>query len=49
LHPLEMGAKNQNFLENMKSAAQFRLIEFIFANDSLFVYKSQVNSSAVRQ
>jgi len=29
--PLEIGAKNQTFLENMKSAAQFRLIDLISA------------------
>ena len=31
LHPLEIGPKNQNFLENMKSAAQFRLFDLILA------------------
>jgi len=29
--PLAIGPKNQDFLENMKSAAQFRLIELILA------------------
>jgi len=28
---LEIGPKNQNFLENLKSAAQFRLINLILA------------------
>jgi len=29
--PLEIGIKNPNFLENLKSAAQFRLIDLILA------------------
>jgi len=31
LPPLEIGPKNQNFLENMKSASQFRIIDLILA------------------
>jgi len=31
LPTLEIGSKNQNFLENMQSAAQFRLIDLILA------------------
>jgi len=31
LSPLEIGPKNQHFLENMKSAAQFRLLDVILA------------------
>jgi len=29
--PLEIEPKDQNFLENMKSVAQFRLIDFVLA------------------
>jgi len=31
LPPLEIESRNQNFLENVKSVAQFRLIDFILA------------------
>jgi len=31
LPPIEIGPKNQNFLENLKSAAQFRLINLSLA------------------
>jgi len=31
LLPLEIGTNNQNFIENLTSAAQFRLIELIIA------------------
>ena len=31
IYPLEIGTKNQKFLENPKSAAKFRLIDLIHA------------------
>jgi len=31
LYPLEIGTKNQNFLDNLTSAAQFRLIDLFLA------------------
>jgi len=52
---LEIGTKNQNFVENLKSGAQFRLNWFNFCIDSLFagmtltVHKKQVHCPGVVQ
>ena len=55
LPPLDIGTKNQKFLENLKLAAKFRLNNFNCCNDSLFagmrltLHKSQVHCSDVMQ
>jgi len=43
--PLEIGRKNQNFIENMKSAAQFRLSDWILA---MTVYLPVGHSHCIR-
>jgi len=51
--PLQIETKNQNFLEDLKLAAEFRLIHFNCCNDSLFagmtLHKSHVHCSGVMQ
>jgi len=51
---VKIGTKKQNFLENLTSAAQFRLIDSIlamavFAGMTLTLHKSQVHFSGVMQ
>jgi len=44
-NPLKIEPKNQHFLENMKSVAQFRLIDFILA---VTVYLPEIHSQCTR-
>ena len=48
ISPLEIGTKNQKFLENLKSAAEFRLIHLILAMP-VYLKICQVHCSGAMQ